>query len=68
MLPSISPFHGWGRVGSSGAYLGPAEAGVSSVVAIGKGSARRENSLMLPYKNFDIQVSSSRDLILHNST
>lgn len=34
MLPSIKPFQGFGSVGSSGAYRGPAEADAGSAVAM----------------------------------
>lgn len=34
MLPSISPVHGLGRVGSSGAYRGPTVAEAGSAVAM----------------------------------
>lgn len=34
MLPSISPFQGFGSAGSSGANRGPSEAEAASIVAM----------------------------------
>ena len=47
MLPSINPFQGFGRVGSSGAYRGAREAGVGSEVAMLVASYSQVNHFLL---------------------